>query len=104
MTKVASAVLAAITLAGPMLAVAGGKPTDSGSKPSSYAPGPHTDRHVYGSPIEPPIVGHATASRHTHAHKKQATSAKPRHVHGVPARHVDAKTRPQAPGPQLSPR
>lgn len=70
MRAIASAVLAAITLAGPTLATAGGKTTDSGLKPNSYAPQPHTNRHIYGSPIEPHIVGHARASHHTHTLKE----------------------------------
>jgi hypothetical protein len=93
MKIVASAVLAAITLTGPTLSVAGGKPTDYGSKPSSYASRPHTNRHVYGSPIETPIVGRA-APHHTHAHKKQSTSATTRIAHKAPAQRVEAKARP----------
>jgi hypothetical protein len=89
MNTVASAVLAAITLAGSTLAAAGDKPTDSGSKPSSYVSQPHTNRHVYGSPIEPPIVGRATAPHHTHAHKMQSTSAPRRHAHKAPAHRVE---------------
>lgn len=94
MKAVASAVLAAITLAGSTLAVAGGKPVDSGSKPSSYVSRPHTNRHVYGSPIEPPIVGRAAAPHHTHAHMKQSTSATTRNAHKAPAHRVEAKARP----------
>jgi len=74
MTTIAITMLAAIALAGPSLSVADGKPPDSGSKPSSYTPQPHTNRHIYGAPIQPAIVGHANTSRHKHA-KRKATSA-----------------------------
>ena len=95
MKTVVSAVLAAIMLAGATLAVAGGNPTDSGSKPSSYVSRPHTNRHIYGSPIEPPIVGRAAAPHHTHAsHKKQSTSATTRNPHKAPPHRVEAKARP----------
>ena len=104
MKTLAGAVLAAITLAGPTLAVAGGKPTDSGSKPSSYAPGPKTNRHIYGAPIEPPITGHAKASHQAHANKKKPKQATARPAHRAPANHAGARTRPQAPGPRPSPR
>lgn len=84
MKAFASAVLAMLTLAGSTLAVAGGKPTDAGSKPSSYVSRPHTNRHIYGSPIGPPIVGRAAAPHHTHAHMKQPTSATTRNAHKAP--------------------
>jgi hypothetical protein len=74
MTKFAIAVLAAVTLVQPALSVAGDKPTDSGGKPSSYVPH-HTKHHVYGSPIQPAIVGHAKTSHHKHAPKKRSSSA-----------------------------
>ena len=83
MKRVASAVLGAITLAGPTLAVAAGSPTDSRSKPSSYVSQPHTNQRIYGSPIEPPIVGRA--AHHAHAHKKQVTGATTRHARKAPA-------------------
>jgi hypothetical protein len=94
MKTVASAMLAAITLAGPTLAVAGGNPTDARAKPSSYVSRPHTNRHIYGSPIEPPIVGRAAAPHYTHAHKKQSTRATTRNAHKAPAHGVGAKARP----------
>ena len=75
MKAIVPAMLAAIALAGPAAAMADTKTAGSGSKPSSYAPGPHNSRHVYGSPIEPPITGHTVAPRHARAHKKQSTSA-----------------------------
>jgi hypothetical protein len=80
----AAIVLAAIVLAGSMPAVAGGNPTDSRPKPSSYVSQPRTNRHVYGSPIEPPVVGRAAH----HAHKKQSTGATTRSAHKAPAHKV----------------
>jgi hypothetical protein len=74
MTKFAMAVLAAVTLAQPALSVAGVKPTDSGAKPNSYVPHPHTHHHVYGAPIQPAIVGRAKTSHHKHAPKKRSSS------------------------------
>ena len=99
MRIIAPAVLAAIALAGATLGVAAGDSTASGSKPSSFMPGPHTNRHVYGSPIGQRIVGHttasrrattsqATASRHSHANKKQLTRTAARNVRGAPSPHA----------------
>ena len=62
-------VLAGITLAGPALSVAGDQTTASAPKPSSFVPHPHSSRHVYGSPIGAPIVGHAKTSHRKHAAK-----------------------------------
>jgi hypothetical protein len=59
MKTIAVAVLAAITFAGPVLAVTDGKPGDARTKPSSFVPHPRSSRHVYGTPIQPPIVGRA---------------------------------------------
>jgi hypothetical protein len=70
MTKFAVAVLAAIALLQPALSVGGVQSTNSGAKPSSFVPHPHTKHHVYGAPIEPAIVGHARTSHHKHAPKK----------------------------------
>jgi hypothetical protein len=89
MTRIAGAVLAAITLAGPTLAIAAGKPTGAGSQPSSYAPRPHATQHIYGSPIGPPIAGHATASHH--AHRKHSTHATARNARQAPAHSVEAR-------------
>jgi hypothetical protein len=104
MTTIARAVLAALVLAGPTLAAAAVKPTDAGTKPSSYAPRPNTNGHVYGSPIDPPITGHVTASHHTHTHKKHSASATARHAHRAPAHAGEAKAHRQVVGPQPSPR
>jgi hypothetical protein len=75
MTKFAITVLAAVTLVQPALSVAGYNPTDSGAKPNSYLPHPHTNQHVYGAPIQPAILGHARTSHHKHAPKKRSSSA-----------------------------
>jgi hypothetical protein len=90
MKTVASAMLAAITLAGPTLAVAGGNPTDARAKPSSYVSRPHTNRHIYGSPIEPPIVGRAAAPHYTHAHNTR--HAAPRAMRTKRPRTVSGRT------------
>jgi len=91
MTKIAITVLAAITLAGSTVSVASGEPINSRSKPSSFAPQPHSNDHIYGAPIEPPIVGHAKASHHNHVQKKRSTSAKIRDAQKVHVRHHKAK-------------
>ena len=91
MTKIAITVLAAITLAGSAVSAASGEPAASGSKASSYAPQPHSNEHIYGAPIDPPIVGHAKASHHNHVQKKRSTSAKTRDAHSAHARHHKAK-------------
>jgi hypothetical protein len=72
MTKFVIAVLAAVALVQPALSVAGDKPTDSGAKPSSFVPHPHTNHHVYGAPIEPAIVDHRKTPHHKHAPKKRS--------------------------------
>jgi hypothetical protein len=69
MRTIATMMLAAVTLAGPALSVAGTTATAPGSKPSSYVPHPGTHSHIYGTPIQPPILGHAKASHHKHAQK-----------------------------------
>lgn len=90
MTNIAITVLAAITLAGSTVSVASGEPIHSGSKPSSFAPQPHSNDHIYGAPIEPPIVGHARASHHNHVQKKRSTSAKTRDAQKAHVRHHKA--------------
>ncbi len=91
MTKIAITVLAAITLAGSTVSVASGEPIDSGSKPSSFVPQPHSNDHIYGAPIEPRIVGHAKASHHNHVQKKRSTSPKTRDAQKAHVRHHKAK-------------
>ena len=80
MTKFVLTVLAAITLAQPALSVAGDKSTDSRAKPNSFVPHPHTNQHVYGTPIQPPIVGHAKTSHQKHTPKKRSLSAAKRNA------------------------
>ena len=87
MTTIAITVLAAIALAGPSLSVADGKPANTGSKPSSYTPQPRTNNHIYGAPIQSPIVGHAKASGHKHARRKASTSATTRDATKAPVHH-----------------
>ena len=70
MKTFAMIVLAAATLAGSALAVAGDQPPNSAPKPASFVPHSHSSHHVYGSPIGRPIVGHAKTSHHQHATKK----------------------------------
>ena len=67
--------LDAISLTQSALSLAGDKSTDSRAKPSSFVPHPHSSSHVYGTPIQPAIVGHATASHHKRTPKKQSSSA-----------------------------
>jgi hypothetical protein len=67
MKRLIAAALGAVVLGAPALTSAATQPTGSHAPPSSFAPRPHSDRHVYGSPIEPRIVGHARAPVHKHA-------------------------------------
>jgi hypothetical protein len=69
MTKFAIIVLVAAALVQPALSVAGDKSINSGAKPNSFVPHAHTSQHVYGSPIQPAILGHAKTS-HKHPPKK----------------------------------
>jgi len=71
MTKLAIAVLSAVTLLQPALSVAG-------DNPISYAPHPHTNQHVYGAPIQPAIMGHTKTSHHKPVTKKRSSNS-PKH-------------------------
>ena len=82
-TKIAIPVLAAIMLAGSTVSLASGGP----AKPSSFAPQPHSNDHIYGAPIGQPIVGHSKASYHNHVQKKRSTSAKTRDAQRAHVRH-----------------
>jgi hypothetical protein len=75
MTRFATTVLATVMLMQPALSVAGYTPTDSRPKPTSFVPHPHTNTHVYGTPIQPAIVGHAKTSHHKQTPKKRSPSA-----------------------------
>jgi hypothetical protein len=88
MRPIAIIVLAAITLVGPAFSVAGATVTAAGSKPSSYVPQTGTHNHIYGTPIQPPILGHAKASHRRQAQKKTSTSAANRKgAHLLPRHH-----------------
>jgi hypothetical protein len=75
MRTIAITVLAAVMLAGAALSVFGDQPTDCGARPNSFVPRPSTNHHVYGTPIQPPIVGHAKTFHHNLAPKKKFSSA-----------------------------
>lgn len=66
--------LAAFTLAHAAIAIAGDKTSDTRAKPSSFVPHPHTNSHVYGTPIQPAIAGHSRTSHHHHTAKKTSLS------------------------------
>lgn len=73
MWKLAITALAVAALMQSMPSVASAA-TDSHTKPSSFVPHPHTNNHVYGSPIQPAIVGHRKASHQKHVPKKPPSS------------------------------
>jgi hypothetical protein len=70
MTKFPMTVLAVIALANTALAMAADQPTNSKAKPTSFVPHPHASHHIYGTPIQPAVVGHAKTSHHKHTRKK----------------------------------
>jgi hypothetical protein len=74
MTRLAPAALAAVLLAASAPALTAVKPTNSHAPPSSFAPRPHTNQHVYGSPIEPRIVGHTQPLEHKRTPMKRPDS------------------------------
>ena len=78
MTKIAITLLAAIALAGSAMSTLRAEPANSRSNPSSFAPQSHSNGHVYGAPIEPPIVGHAKTSHHNPVQKKRSANPKAR--------------------------
>jgi hypothetical protein len=73
MWKFAIAVLAALTVLQPARLLAGDQPNSSGTKPSSLVPHAHTKNHVYGSPIQPAILGHARNSHRKRAPQKRSS-------------------------------
>jgi hypothetical protein len=73
MKKFAVIALAIVTLVQSTLSVAGDKSRDTRAKPNSFVPHPHTNSHVYGSPIHSPVVGHARPSHHTQTPKKRSS-------------------------------
>ena len=74
MWKFAIAALAVVALMQSTPSVAGAA-TDSHPKPSSFVPHPHTNNHVYGSPIQPAILGHRKASHQMRVPKKPTSNA-----------------------------
>jgi hypothetical protein len=72
MKRLATIVLAAVTLMLSALSVADG----AGAKPSSFVPHPHTNNHVYGAPLQPAIVGHSKTSHHKQTQKTRSSSPK----------------------------
>jgi hypothetical protein len=98
MTRLAPAALAAVLLTASAPAFAAAKPTHPHAPPSSYAPGPHTNQHVYGSPIEPRIVGQAQPLQHKRTTTKRSARTMPRDSHDR-----TAKGAPPAPVPRPRP-
>jgi len=94
MTKIVSALLATAVLAAPAAALADAPAAVTPRpQPNSYAPGPRTHQHVYGSPIEP---RHASAPRMPHG-KAATKPAKTSSAHV--ARPHPTKGRQPAPAP-----
>jgi hypothetical protein len=74
MRKFAMAVLAAVTLVQPALTYAGDKPAGSHAAPTSFVPNPQAHSHVYGTPIQPAVVGHPKTSHQKHTSKKRPSN------------------------------
>jgi hypothetical protein len=72
-TKFVIAVLAVTTLAQSALSAG----TDT---PTSYAPQTHSSSHVYGSPIQPAVVGRAKTSHQQHIQKKRSSKTSNRNA------------------------
>jgi hypothetical protein len=73
MTKFLMIVFAVTALAQSALAVAGDKSSSSHAAATSYVPQPHASSHVYGTPIQAPIVGHAKTYHLKAASKKRSS-------------------------------
>jgi hypothetical protein len=71
MTKFVLIAVTAATLMLSAMSVAGAASTDSRPKPSSFVPHSHTNTHVYGTPIQPAVVGHSKVS-HKQTPKKRS--------------------------------
>jgi hypothetical protein len=71
MSRIAIAILAAVALAGSALSIAADRPA-GGVKTSSFVPR-HSNRHVYGTPIQKPIVGRARIIHHKPVPKKRSS-------------------------------
>ena len=76
MKKSAIIVLAIAALVQSAASVAGNASPDSRAKPSSFVPHSHTNNNVYGSPIQPAVVGHPRVSHHKLTPKKRTSSPK----------------------------
>jgi hypothetical protein len=74
MAKLIIAVLAAFLLTHPARSAAADKSVGSAAKPASFVPHRKTNNHVYGSPIERPIVSHVKAAPHKATTKKRSPS------------------------------
>ena len=59
MPKIAQACMAALALAASSAPHGAPAPARPHARPSSYAPQEHSSNHVYGAPIEAPLVGRA---------------------------------------------
>jgi hypothetical protein len=81
-TAIAATVASLLIGAAAVQAASPAKP----SKPSSYAPQPHSNRRVYGAPIQPPILKHRTSAHHSKTTKNQKPA-----THS--ARKTDGKSR-----------
>jgi len=83
----ASLVIAALLASAP-LAIAGPPSPGSIPKPSSYAPH-HSTSHVYGDPIDPPVVHRGKWRHHVQAPKKTSSAPSLSSLNMTP--HVTAK-------------
>jgi len=97
------AVVLTLALAAPALSLAAGKPADPRAKPSSFAPRPSNGSHVYGAPIDPPLVGRASVPHAEHAPPARTRVATTRNVKHPPAHNRKPKSgsaphRPQPDG------
>jgi hypothetical protein len=93
MARVATALFAAVTLGFSAFAWAGGDPTVTPAKPSSFAPRAQGSGHVYGAPIGPAIVGHRAAG-----HRGRTQTARPATAPS-PLAHSTTKVKPKAKAP-----
>jgi hypothetical protein len=64
MKAVLTAALAACILMASVSVAVADPPRPGSSKPSSYAPGKKAKNGVYGTPIQPPIMGHRKSAHH----------------------------------------
>jgi hypothetical protein len=86
--RLAAPFVAAAMLASVPLAIAGAPSPGSIPKPSSYAPH-HSAYHVYGEPIDPPVVHRGKWRHHVQAAKKTSPAPSLSTLNMTP--HVTAK-------------